>query len=91
MKKVVVVLAILLLACPINAYAEKGCCSHHDGQAYCDTKVGKWKCNDGTYSPTCTCQKIVKEKKVKKTTEKKKTFWDVFLDIFEIFLSFIFK
>ena len=39
-------------------YASRGCCSHHGGQNYCDTAVGKWVCKDGTYSPSCTCQKI---------------------------------
>lgn len=39
-------------------YASRGCCSHHGGQNYCDTSVGKWGCKDGTYSPSCTCQKI---------------------------------
>ncbi len=35
--------------------AGRGCCSWHGGQAYCDTSVGRWVCNDGTYSPSCTC------------------------------------
>lgn len=43
---------------PPITYAGRGCCSHHGGQNYCDTSVGKWVCRDGTYSPSCTCQKV---------------------------------
>ena len=38
-----------------QTYAGRGCCSWHGGQSYCDRNIGKWVCNDGTYSPTCTC------------------------------------
>lgn len=31
-----------------------GCCSHHGGVAYCG-KNGYYICNDGTRSPSCTC------------------------------------
>ncbi len=41
---------------PLNVYAGRGCCSWHGGQNYCDTKTGRWVCNDGTYSPSCTCE-----------------------------------
>jgi len=34
----------------------RGCCSHHDGVAYCDKKVRRYMCNDGQYSPECRCK-----------------------------------
>ncbi len=40
---------------PYKVDAGSGCCSWRGGQAYCDTNVGKWVCNDGTYSPSCNC------------------------------------
>src|SRR5690349_20352355 len=36
--------------------ATSGCCSHHKGVSHCDTSVGTYVCNDGTYSPSCGCQ-----------------------------------
>ncbi len=55
MKKVVIVLltSILMFIGMQKVSAGRGCCSHHGGQAYCSN--GRWVCNDGTYSPTCTC------------------------------------
>lgn len=35
--------------------AQQGCCSWHGGIAYCDSWSGRYVCNDGTYSPSCTC------------------------------------
>ncbi|MCX6075696.1 MAG: hypothetical protein NTW78_02270 [Campylobacterales bacterium] len=32
---------------------QRGCCSHHGGVSGCSN--GKIVCNDGTYSPSCTC------------------------------------
>lgn len=37
-----------------KTYAGRGCCSWHGGQAYCGSN-GKWICQDGTESPSCTC------------------------------------
>jgi hypothetical protein len=37
--------------------ARQGCCSHHGGIDYCDTSVGRYVCNDGTYSPSCGCRR----------------------------------
>lgn len=42
----------------MDVVAQRGCCSWHDGIAYCDTSVGRYVCNDGTYSPTCECQYV---------------------------------
>src|SRR5689334_10870279 len=39
-------------------YATRGCCSWHGGVGYCDTSVGTYVCNDGTYSPSCGCTYI---------------------------------
>ena len=55
--KYTVIIIILLFINSDTVYAGRGCCSHHGGQAYCDTSVGKWVCKDGTYSPSCTCYK----------------------------------
>ena len=35
--------------------AKSGCCSHHNGVAGCN-QYGRIVCNDGTISPTCTCE-----------------------------------
>ncbi len=56
MKKLVSysILFLLFSVIPIfSVSAGRGCCSHHGGQAYCSN--GRWVCNDGTFSPTCTC------------------------------------
>ncbi len=55
MKKVVIVLlaSIIMFIGMQEVSAGRGCCSHHGGQAYCSN--GRWVCNDGTVSPTCTC------------------------------------
>lgn len=37
-----------------SALAGRGCCSWHGGQSYCASN-GRWVCQDGTYSPSCTC------------------------------------
>lgn len=40
---------------PNIVFAGQGCCSWHDGQNYCDYDIGRWVCNDNTYSPSCGC------------------------------------
>lgn len=37
--------------------AKRGCCSWHDGANHCDTVTGRIVCNDGTYSPSCMCER----------------------------------
>jgi len=54
---VALMIAVLSLFLFGNAYARKGCCSWHGGVASCDSSVGRLICNDGTYSPSCTCEK----------------------------------
>lgn len=46
---------IIFLFFPVTVFAGQGCCSHHGGQDYCDSSVGRWVCGDGTYSPSCEC------------------------------------
>ena len=50
---IVVFIFICMFLSSDKVLAGRGCCSHHGGQAYCSG--GRWVCNDGTYSPTCTC------------------------------------
>ncbi|MCA9371874.1 hypothetical protein KC726_03170 [Candidatus Woesebacteria bacterium] len=52
------VFALFLFVFVTSIYATSGCCSWHGGVAGCDTSVGRQICNDGTYSPTCTCSYI---------------------------------
>lgn len=56
MKRVLKV--ILLIAIVIFLFdfvnAQKGCCSWHGGVSGCSSN-GRIICNDGTYSPSCTC------------------------------------
>lgn len=61
MKKILPIISILLLVIMIvftvntsKTYAGRGCCSWHGGQDYCGSN-GKWICQDGTESPSCTC------------------------------------
>ncbi len=42
----------------LKSYATSGCCSWHGGVGYCDSSVGRYVCNDGTYSPSCGCNYI---------------------------------
>ena len=35
-------------------YANQDCCSWHGGISHCGSN-GRYVCNDGTYSPSCTC------------------------------------
>jgi hypothetical protein len=36
--------------------AKRGCCSHHGGVCGCST--GRQVCCDGSFSPSCTCNKL---------------------------------
>lgn len=55
--KVFFLTTIILFSFCTSLYAKSGCCSWHDGVSHCDTSVGRYVCNDGTYSPSCTCVK----------------------------------
>ena len=37
---------------------QSGCCSWHGGVSGCSSS-GRVVCNDGTYSPSCTCNKSI--------------------------------
>lgn len=52
MKKFVLLFLVLFFIPTVNA--QRGCCSHHGGVAGCSSS-GRQICNDGTYSPSCTC------------------------------------
>lgn len=65
MKKLLVITALLGLISATGVVAvskmpvteidnRSGCCSHHGGVAYCG-ESGYYICNDGTQSPSCTC------------------------------------
>lgn len=53
MKKVLLVLSLFILLTD-SVYAQRGCCSGHDGVVGCSSN-GKQLCGDGTTSPSCTC------------------------------------
>ena len=52
-----ILLSGLLFLCVRPTFGQRGCCSWHGGIAGCDRNVGRIVCNDGTYSPTCGCEK----------------------------------
>lgn len=63
-KSFVFTLLIVFFYLYFNPYviqAKQGCCSHHGGVSGCDTSVGRYVCNDGTYSPSCGCSYIPKK------------------------------
>ena len=50
---VIIICSLLFLINDVDA--KRGCCSWHGGVSHCDSSVGRYVCNDGTYSPSCTC------------------------------------
>lgn len=54
MRKVVLIVLVFMFLYPINVNAQRGCCSHHGGVSGCSNS-GRTICNDGTLSPSCTC------------------------------------
>ena len=61
MKKIIpliyILIFIIMLIFSINmskTYASQGCCSWYGGISHCGSN-GRYICNDGTYSPSCTC------------------------------------
>jgi hypothetical protein len=55
MKKKLIYLGIISVIMIPNVSAQRGCCSHHGGVNGCSSS-GRSVCNDGTISPTCTCE-----------------------------------
>ncbi len=41
----------------VESHGSQGCCSRHGGIARCDESQGRYVCNDGTYSPSCNCER----------------------------------
>lgn len=57
MKKAVTTLILgITLLWPLGVDARRGCCSWHGGVAGCDSYSGKYRCMDGTLSPSCYCE-----------------------------------
>ena len=57
-KFIILFLIIILVSSFVfieHVEARSGCCSWHGGVSRCDTSVGRYVCNDGTYSPSCRC------------------------------------
>ena len=61
----------LLMLSP-SAEAKRWCCSWHGWVNYCASN-GRYVCNDGTYSPTCTCGSSYTSTYTKKSTYKRET------------------
>lgn len=52
----IIFIILILFSQRLNSVlARQGCCSWHGGVSHCDTSVGRYVCNDGTYSPSCGC------------------------------------
>ncbi len=69
MKKFIFLAVLLVgLLFPKAVDAARGCCSWHGGVDYCDSSVGRYVCNDGTYSPSCGCYRAPVEKATPKPT-----------------------
>lgn len=60
-KKILYIILIISIVLPLNIYARRGCCSHHKGVSGYDSSTGRIVCKDGTYSPSCVCEKEVTE------------------------------
>ncbi len=51
---IISIILLLIILTPTPAFARRGCCSWHKGVSG-TCRNGKIVCNDGTTSPTCTC------------------------------------
>lgn len=56
MKKIIALTIVLILLMPYSVNAKRGCCSWHGGESGACSTSGKEICNDGTESPSCTCE-----------------------------------
>lgn len=50
-----VIISLTVLFFVHMVYATSGCCSRHGGEDHCDPSTNQIVCQDGSYSPTCTC------------------------------------
>ena len=55
MKKTIIILLLVISVFPQAVSARSGCCSHHGGVSN-SCSNGRQVCNDGTISPSCTCE-----------------------------------
>jgi hypothetical protein len=56
LRKVITIFFIFMISLVGNkVLAHQGCCSWHAGVDSCDIASDKLLCNDGTLSPTCSC------------------------------------
>lgn len=55
MKKTLIITLLIISICPITVFAQRGCCSRHGGVSN-SCSNGRQVCNDGTISPSCTCE-----------------------------------
>lgn len=58
LKKIILFFLLCVsLAISDLSIARSGCCSWHGGVNHCDSSAGRIICNDGTYSPSCLCER----------------------------------
>ena len=53
--RVLIITLLLTLTGSTPVLAQQGCCSWHGGISHCDASVGRYVCQEGTYSPSCGC------------------------------------
>lgn len=51
----IIIIFIMTISLPVQVSAKRGCCSWHNGVSG-SCRDGMIVCNDGTTSPTCTCE-----------------------------------
>ena len=51
----IIIIFIMTISLPVQVSAKRGCCSLHNGVSG-SFRNGMIVCNDGTTSPTCTCE-----------------------------------
>lgn len=81
MRKYICVMVILFIIFPINVSGARGCCSWHGGISYCGSN-NYYICNDGTESPSCTCnyKKYYSNDSEYELTDSKKCDYDKYND-----------
>ncbi len=67
---VVFLVTLFSLLISTEALAQRGCCSHHGGVAYCDRDQGRYVCRDASYSPSCGCEREQPRKDNTKTNDQ---------------------
>jgi hypothetical protein len=67
-----IVISFLFLTFWNISFAKRGCCSWHGGVNHCDTTTGRIICNDGTYSPSCMCERDSNNQKFRHDSAQQK-------------------